>query len=238
MPVPGVLLGCGLLAALATAERLAARLRLPPDRVWTAAVLGAVSLPVGERLALFARGWRDFLAHPLWMLGLLSVRDSRLFYAGILLALLLMGGYLLACRIPLGQAAEALAPAAMLLLAFAQASYFAEGAEPGRMCAVRWGVVYGSRAAHALYGTPLGVPLVPVAAYASLGYAAAALIGAWRVGRYGAGTVLLMGGLVAVLAGQGAMQWTGEPMVLGVFTWAQAAGVVSAAAGAGMLLRR
>ena len=238
VPTPGLLLGCGLLAALATAERLAAKLRLPPNRVWTAAVLGTVSLPLGERLVLFAASWQDFVAHPTWMLGLLAIRDSRLFYAGVCLALVVVSGYLRACHVPLGRATEALAPAATSMLAFAHASYFAEGAEPGRVCAPRWGVVCGNHMAQALYGTPLGVPLIPVAAYACAGYAVAALAGAWTAGRSGTGVVLLLGGLVAVLAGQGAIAWAGEPLVLGVFTWAQAAGAVSTMLGAGVLLRR
>ena len=235
-----LLLGCGVLSALGTAERLAVRLRLPADRIWTAALLAGASLFLGERLLLFVRGWRDFLAHPLWMLGLLSVRDTRLFYAGVTLALLVCAAYLLACRIALLRAADALLPATGLLLAFVQAGYFAAGAEPGRMTTARWGLVSTNRVARALYGTPLHVPLIPVAAYACVAYALVALVAAWQAarGRSCAGFLLLAAGLLTVLLGQLLLRWAGEPMIFGVFTWAQGAGVVSALAGAGLLLAR
>ena len=231
-------MGLGVLAALATAERLAIRQRLPEGRIWTAALLGLVSLFIGERLLLFARSWRDFLAHPLWMLGLLSVRDMRLFYAGAALGAAVCAGYLAAARIPLSRAASALLPAAGLLLAFVHAGYFAAGSHPGRM-AMGWpGVVVTNRTAHALYGTPLGVRLIPVAAYAAVGYALISLLAVWIAirERSNAGAFLLLSGVWAVLMGQMEMRWIGEPMLLGVFTWAQGAGVVSALVGSGLLL--
>ncbi len=203
-------------------------------------MLAGVSLFIGERLPLLVRGWRDFLAHPMWMLGLLAVRDARFFYAGVALAMLVCAAYLLACRVPLLRAADALLPALGLLLAFTQAGYLAAGAEPGRVTAVRWGLISTNRIARALYGTPLHAPLIPVAAYACLLYSLIALVsvaGAAR-GRTVTGPFLLLAGLGAVLLGQLQMHWTGEPLVLGVFTWAQSAGILSAAAGSFLLLRR
>ena len=239
LSLQGLLLGCGVLAAFATAERLATRLRLPPDRIWTAALLAGVSLFVGERLLLFVQGWRDFLAHPLWMLGLLTVRDERFFYAGAVLAVLVCGAYLLAHRIPLRRAADCLLPALGLMLAFVHAGYFAAGAEPGRVTTAHWGVVSTNRVAHALYGTPLHVPLIPVAAWAAAGYALVTLaaVAAAVRGRSASGLFLLEAGLLTVLLGQFALHWAGEPMVFGVFTWAQSAGILSTVAGAGLLVK-
>ncbi len=235
-----LLLALGVLAALATAERLAARLHLRADRVWNAAALGGVSLLLGERLLLVVRGWRDFLAHPMWMLGLLAVRDQRLFYAGAGFGILVCAAYLLASRVSPARAADALLPAAGLLLAFVQAGYLAAGAEPGRVTVARWGLVSTNRVAHALYGTPLHVPLVPVAAYGCVGYAVAALVATWQAarGRSSAGFFLLAAGLLTVLLGQMELRWAGEPLLLGVFTWMQGAGVVSTCVGAGLLLRQ
>lgn len=235
-----LLLACGVLAALAAAERLASKLRLRPDHIWNAAALAGVSLVAGERFILFAQSWHDFLAHPRWMLSLLSIRDPRLSYAGAALALLASTSYLLYQRVPLLRAADATSPAVALLLAFVHAGYFAAGAEPGRLCSARWGLVSTNRIAYAIYGTPLHVPLIPVAAYLSLGYALIALTSAALAarGRAVAGAVLLGAGLLTVLLGQLALHWSGEPMVLGVFTWAQTAGVLSTLSGAMLLLLR
>ncbi len=233
----------GVLAALAAAERLASRLRLQSDRIWTAAVLGGICVFAGERLLLIFGNWRAYLAHPFWMLGLRSVRDERLFYAGILFASLVCVLYLLSRRIPLLRAAEALLPAGSLLLAFVHAGYLLAGAEPGKTItahwAARWSITYGDRTAHALYGTPLHVPLNAVAAYAAVGYALLALAGAALAarGRSSAGLTLLGDGLLAVLLGQLQLRLPGAPMILNTYSWAQAAGVLSALGGAGLLLR-
>ncbi len=236
----GVLFACGLLAAFATAERLAAKQRVRPDRIATAALVGTVAMVVGERLLLLVHGWRDFLAHPLWMLGLLSVRDARMFYAGAALAILACLGYLLLTRTSILRALNALLPGIGLLLAFVHAGYWAVGAEPGRVTGARWGVVSMSRTARALYGTPLHLPLWPVAAWASVVYALLSLgvaVAATR-GRSVAGAFLVVAGVTNVLLGQLQMQWSGEPLVLGVFSYPQTAGAMSAAAGALLLLRR
>ncbi len=239
-----LLLACGVLAALATVERLAPKLRLRSDRLWNAAVLAGVTVFAGERLLLLIHGWRDFAAHPFAQLFASALQILRpivspepaLFYAGAALALLCCTLYLVRHRVPLLRAADALLPGLGVLLAFQQASYFAAGAEPGRITSPRWGIVSTDPAALALYGTPLHVPLLPVAAWASLCYAAIALIavGMAARGRSTSGFFLLMAGLVAVLLGQ--LHRPGEPMLLGIFTWAQTTGVLSTFAGACLLL--
>ncbi len=239
----GLLPALGVLAALAAAEKLASKLRLQPDRIWTAAVLSGTCVFIAERLLLIFGNWRAYLAHPFWMLGLRSVRDERLFYAGVLFAGLICILYLFGRRIPLLRAAEALLPAGSLLLAFVHAGYLLAGAEPGKTItahwAARWSIMYRDCTAHALYGTPLHVPLIPVAAYAAVGYALLALAGAALAarGRSSAGFTLLGGGLLAVLLGQLQLQLPGAPMILHTYSWAQAAGVLSALGGAALLLR-
>lgn len=235
-----LLLACGVLAALATIERLAPRQRLRSDHLWTAAVLALISLFLGQRLVLFLRDWHSFLAHPLWMVGLVSIRDFRLFYAGAAIALVGTLAYLRLRRCRLLPAANVLLPGALLLLAFVHASYFAAGAEPGLRTSLRWGLVCTSRLAAQLYGTPLHIPLVPVALYASLGYALLALTAtaAAARGRNGFPAHLLAAGLLTVVFGQLHMRWPGEPLLLGIFTRAQGAGIACCAVGAAFLLSR
>jgi phosphatidylglycerol:prolipoprotein diacylglycerol transferase len=238
LSVQSLLQALGVLAALTTVERLALRQRLRPDKLWTAAVLMAVTLFVGQRLVLFARGWRDFLAHPLWMMGLLRVRDPRSFVVGTALAVAIGTVYLLANRIALARAANALTAAVLLLLGFVHAGYFAAGAEPGRLTSHHWGLVCSNRYAAAAFGTPLHVPLIPVAAYACLGYALLAVAAAALAarGRDATAAPLVAAGLLTVLLGQFQLHWSGEPLVLGLFTWVQTLGITWTLAGAGLLL--
>ena len=240
LPLQPILLACGVLAALAVAERLAARLGLQPERISTAAILGLCSIFFGERLILFAGNWRELIAHPLWMIGLVSVRDPRLFYAGAAMALAVCWLYLRRRRVSLRRAAAALLPASLLLLAFVHAGRFAVGAEPGRIAPPTWGIITTNRTAHVLYGAPLGTPIFPVAAWLSMAYGLLALAGAWAAtrGRQSLGPVLLVAGLITVLAGQLTLRWPGQPMVLNVFTWPQTGGVLTTIVGALLLLRR
>ena len=235
----GLLLALGLLAALYTAERLAACVRVRPDHVWSAAAYGLFAVFVGERLPLFLHGWRGYLAHPTWAVALLSVRDGRLFFLGALIGVLVCTGTLLLYRVSLPRAARALLPAAGLLLAFVHAGYFAVGAEPGRVTRAHWGVVNTSRVAHALYGTPLDVRLIPVAAIASIGFAIIALVASVLAvrGRANAGVFLLSAGVLTVVLEQLTLRWPGEPLVAGLFSWPQAAGIASILLGAILLLR-
>jgi prolipoprotein diacylglyceryltransferase len=237
--VQSLLQACGVLTALAVVERLALRQRLRPDHLWTAAVLLGISLFLGERLILLLRSWHDFLAHPLWMLGLLSVHDPRLFDAGVAIALAVGCLYLLARRIALSRAASVLTPAVLLLLAFVHAGYFAAGAQPGRITSHRWGLVSTNRFALAAYGTPLHVPLIPVAAWACLGYTLIALFAEALAarGRNAFAAPIFAAGLLTVLLGQLELHWTSQLLILGIFTWTQALAIAWTLLGAALLLR-
>ncbi|WP_158615399.1 prolipoprotein diacylglyceryl transferase family protein [Acidipila sp. EB88] len=181
--IQSLLIGLGVLAALRTAERLAWRLGLAAHPVSTAALLAGAGLILGPRLILLIAGWRDFVAHPSWMLSLFHVEDPRLLYAGAVIGLIVATGSLMRARVNVLLAANALLPCVTLLLAFVHAGYFAEGAEPGRIVAARWGVICTRHLARTLYGTPLDVPLVPVAAYGSAGFALLALGTVWMAAR-------------------------------------------------------
>ncbi len=241
LPLAPVLLLCGVLAAIAMAERLARQTQIPPRPIGNALLLGLATIFFGERLLLFLAAWRDFLAHPLWMAGLITVRDARLFFMAAAFALAACAAYITRMQIPLARAAAALLPSTLLLLAFAHAANFVAGSEPGRVTTSGWGIVSTDRMAHALYGTPLLVPSFPVAAWLSCGFALLALLGIWATTRpagtsflkrgEATGCLLLGAGLLTLMGGQLLLHVPGSPLLLDIVTWPQAAGTLTAIAG-------
>lgn len=226
----------GLLAGLQVACVLAPRCGLDPDRIWNLGLTGLLTLFLGERMLVIALNLRDFLAHPVWMLGLSMVRDERYIYGGILLALCAACGYTAAWRLPWRPVLDSLAPGAGLALACVSLGSLAAGSDFGRPTTAAWGLAYTSRVAARVSGTPLGVPLIPVALYAALLHLVFAACAAWIVLRSrrsrpgdAAAFWLFAAGLSAVLLGHWRYPSPGEVMVAGAFTPAQSLGVLAVA---------
>jgi phosphatidylglycerol:prolipoprotein diacylglycerol transferase len=242
----GVLAALGLLAGLQLSCSLAPKLGVAPDRIWTLGFVMLASLFLGQRLLVIAFNLRDFIDHPFWMLGLTLVRDERYFYAGALLALCAGAGYISAWRLPWLRVADCLAPGAGLALVFSSLGNLAAGADVGVVTSAHWGIIYTSRIAARTSGTPLGVPLLPLALYSALaqaGIAAVALLLILRVGRarttgHATGFWLFTAGLATVLLEQLRYRFPGELLLADVFTPAQSLGILAVAAGAALLLLR
>ncbi len=232
VPTQGLLAAIGLVGGLLLACSLAARCRVDPDRIWNLGLTGLLTLFLGERLLVILFNLRDFLAHPFWMLGLTVVRDERYFYGGALLALITCAGYVVAWRLDRRAVLDALAPGAGFALACLSLGALASGANFGRPTTAAWGIVYTSQAAARLNGTPLGVPLVPVALYAAVMHFGLAAGAAWlvmRAGRPGVASAfwLFSAGLGTVLLGQLRYRLPGELLVANAYTPAQAVGILA-----------
>ena len=232
IPTQGVLVALGLLAALQLATWLAPRLQLSAERVWSVLVLGAVALFAGTRLLVVAFNLSDFIQHPFWMLGLTMVRDERFFYGGALPALLACLGYVAAYRLPLLRTADCLAPAVGLSLAFASLGDFAAGSNFGQPASAALGVVYTNRLAMLWSGTPLGIPLLPIALYACALHLLLALIAVIltqrsRIAGETAALWLFTAGLGSFLLEQLRYRFADEPLLLGAFSLAQGAAILA-----------
>ncbi len=232
IPTDGVLVAFGLLAGLQLASLVAPRCGLVPDRVWNLGLISLLALFLGQRMLVILFNLRDFLDHPIWMLGLTEVRDERYFYGGALLALGAGAGYITAWRLRWLAVLDSLAPGAGLALACLSFGSLAAGADFGRATTAHWGIVYTSRVAARTAGTPLGIPLIPVALYAGLLYLVAASVAAWLVLRAsfpgaGSGFWLFTAGLGTVLLEQLRYPQPGEPLVLGCLTPVQALGAAA-----------
>ncbi len=172
VPSYGALAALGVLLALLLAQHTARVAGIDAGQVWNLCVLALFSALIGQRVLLVLLNWSVLRIHPSWLLGLAMVHHPLLGAVGTLAG----GGVaLLFARIrklPLRATADALASPLALGFAFEQFGSLLAGAGFGVEAAPQlpWAVIYTSPLAARWGGTPLGIPLHPVQAYAALLY--------------------------------------------------------------------
>ena len=176
IPSYGALAAAGVLAALLLAQRTARRAGVSPAEVWNVCVIALFSALVGSRLVLVGVNWRDLVAHPLWMFGLATIHNPWIAGAGALIGALAALAYMRWQHVAMVPALDALAAPVAIGLAFEQAGALLAGAGYGTAASVPWAVTYTSPLAQRWSGTPLGVALHPVQAYAGLAYLTLAVV--------------------------------------------------------------
>ena len=172
VPSYGAVAAVGVLLALALAQVTARRARLDPRHAWNMLVLAVFAGLAASRLLLIVLNLSDLRRHPSWLLTIAMVHHPLLAAAGILGALIVVGIYVHWARLRLSTVADALAAPILLGLAAEQLGALLSGSDYGRERAAAsfpQAVVYDNPLALRWSGTPLGVPLYPVQAYASLG---------------------------------------------------------------------
>ena len=172
IPAYGVLAAAGVLLGLVLAQRTARMAGAPAGHIWNLCVVAVCAALAGERLLLVAANWSTLRQHPAWTLGLAMIHHPLLAAAGSLAALACAAWYARSHRMPLADTADALAPPLALGLAFEQLGALLAGSGYGLEASPKlpWAVTYTSPFAALWSGTPLGVPLHPVQAYAALGF--------------------------------------------------------------------
>lgn len=168
IPTAGVLTALAIVAALFTARVTARRLELNSEGVWDLGIVGVLTALFAPRLILIFTNWKDFLAHPLWLIGVVRVRSEGAALGGIAVAILVMCAFVSFTRMPFRRTLDALAPALALGFAIANVGALAGGADFGTPTNLPWAVTYTSRLASLWNGAPLGTPLHPVQIYAVL----------------------------------------------------------------------
>lgn len=165
----GVVLSCGIVAALAFAARGARRLGLPEDRVLRVCLMGAAAAILAQRLLEAIRVWPRLgmgtalltLAAPpgpdngLWSIAAAALAFVAVFLAGARHA-----------RLPLIRTADAIAPSLALGASAASVACLEAGCDYGLPTKLPWGVTFTSPLLPP--GVPRGIPLHPTQAYASL----------------------------------------------------------------------
>ena len=176
IPSYGALAAAGVLVALVLAQRTARSAGVSPAHVWNVCVIALFTALLGSRLLLVAVNWRELLAHPLWMLGLATIHNPWVAGAGILFGALAALAYMRWQHMAIMATLDALAAPLTVGLALEQFGALLAGAGYGSETSVPWAVVYTHPLAQRWSGTPLGIPLHPVQAYAALGYATLAVL--------------------------------------------------------------
>jgi len=243
IPAYGALAALGVLLALFLASRTARIAGVDPGQVWNLCVVALFAALLSQRLLLVLVNWSELRHHPSWMLTLAMIHHPLLAAAGALTGVGSAAAYARWQRLPMGTTADALAAPVALGLAFEQLGALLAGSGYGMEAGVRWAVTYTNPLAARWSGTPLGIPLHPVQAYAALAFfTLSVFLLVWLPGRRQQGDVAglgLIGMGVAVYITELWRDPEGRGALLGgALDGPQAAAIVLVLAGALVLLER
>jgi phosphatidylglycerol---prolipoprotein diacylglyceryl transferase len=202
IPAYGAMAAVGVLAGLVLAQRTARVAGVAAGHVWNLCVVAVCAALVCERLLLVAANWSALRSHPAWTLGLAMIHHPLVAGAGAAAGLVCAAWYARMHQMPLAATADALAGPLSVGLTLEQLGALLAGSGYGTAAAVPWAVTYTSPLAALWSGTPLGIALHPVQAYAALAFLALAVVAiAWLPRRGQAGDVAglwLMGAGAAI----------------------------------------
>jgi len=170
IPSYGASVAVGVLLALFLAQRTARIAGLDAGRVWNLCVLSLFAALIAQRLLLVAVNLSNLRQHPGWLLMLSMVHHPLLLALGALAGAGVAALYARQHQMPFGATADVLAAPLALGLAYEQLGALLAGSGYGTETTVRWAVTYNHALAAIWSGTPLGVPLHPVQAYAALAF--------------------------------------------------------------------
>ncbi len=239
IPSYGAITAFGVLVGLFLAQRTARIVRVDAGKVWNLCILSLFAALAAARLLLVAANWSALRNHPGWLFGLAMVHHPLLAGVGALAGAGCATWYARHSKLPFRATADALAPPLATALAFEQLGGLAAGSGYGTDAGpqVGWAIIYSNPMAAIWSGTPLGIPLHPVQAYAALAFLAlAVLLWVWlpferRPGDVGG--LCLMGAGVAIYFTELWRDWVGRGSVFsGVIDGPQIAAVFLVLGGA------
>ena len=239
IPSYGAITAFGVLVGLISAQRTARIVGVDAGKVWNLCILSLFAALASARLLLIAVNWGALRNHPAWLLGLAMVHHPLLAAVGALAGAGCAAWYARNSKLPFRATADALAPPLAAALAFEQLGALAAGSGYGTDAGPRvgWAIIYSDPMAAIWSGTPLGVPLHPVQAYAALAFLALAiLLWVWlplERRRGDAAGLGLMGAGVAIYLTEIWRDWEGRGSLLhGAIDGPQIAAVFLVLAGA------
>jgi phosphatidylglycerol:prolipoprotein diacylglycerol transferase len=162
----------GVLFALMLALRTARIVRIDPNKLWNLCIVALFAALVGSRLLLVVVNWTVLRVHPLWVLGLAMIHHPLVSAVAAALAVIVAIIYAQRQNLPIRATADALAAPLALGLAFEEIGALLAGSGFGTETRVPWAVSYSDPLAARWNGTPLGVLLQPVQAYAAFAFLA------------------------------------------------------------------
>jgi phosphatidylglycerol:prolipoprotein diacylglycerol transferase len=239
VPSYGAITALGVLVALVLAQRTAHLVGIDAGKIWNLCILSLFAALIATRLLLVAANWSVLRSHPAWLFGLAMVHHPLLACVGVLAGAGCAAWCARRSKLPFRATADALAPPLATGLAFEQFGALAAGSGYGVDAGpnVSWAVTYTNPLAAIWSGTPLGVPLHPVQAYAALAFVAlAALLWVWLPLERRRGDVAglgLMGAGVAIYLTEIWRDWAGRgPLFHAIIDGPQIAAVFLVVVGA------
>ncbi len=172
IPSYGAIAALGVLLALALAQFTSQKAGIDPRHAWNTLVLAVFADIAASRLTLIVLNLSDLRRHPTWLLSVAMVHHPLLAAIGILSGALAILLYARWAKLSLRGVADCLAAPITLGYAFEQVGALFAGSDFGRDSASTsklFAITYTSPLAARWSGTPLGVPLYPVQAYAAAG---------------------------------------------------------------------
>lgn len=243
IPSYGAVAALGVLAALFLAQRTARLAGISASQIWNLCVLALFAALLVQRLLLIVTNLSALRQHPSWVLTLAMVHHPLLAGVGAAAALLAAVLYARAKQMPFRITADSLAAPLALGMCFEQLGALLAGSDYGTEAQIPWAVTYTHPISAMWSGTPLGVPLHPVQAYAAMALLTLAvgllvwqpavqhqgdLAGAWLMGT---GVITFITELWRDPEGRGAMR-------NGAINGPQVAAIVFVFAGAWLLRER
>jgi phosphatidylglycerol:prolipoprotein diacylglycerol transferase len=172
VPSYGACAALGVLLALALAQLTAKRAGLDPRHAWNMLVLAVFTALAISRLVLIVMNLSDLERHPSWLLTVSMVHHPLLAAVGILGGFTAIAGYARWAALRWSAVAGCLGAPISLGIAAEQVGALLAGSDFGRESAsysVLGSVTYSNELAARWSGTPLGVAVYPVQAYAAVG---------------------------------------------------------------------
>ena len=170
IPSYGAVAAFGVLAGLFLAQRTARTAGLHVGHIWNLCVVALFTALVAQRFLLVIVNASQLRRHPSWMFMLAMVHHPLLAGVGASAGLVSAAIYARLRRLPILRTADVLAAPVALGMAFEQFGALLAGSDYGTDARVPWAVIYSHPLAAIWSGTPLGVPLHPVQAYAALAF--------------------------------------------------------------------
>ena len=170
IPSYGAVAALGVLAGLIVAQRTAQRAGLNPAQIWNLCVVSLFASIAAQRLLLIAINMSSLRQHPSWLLTLAMVHHPLLAAVGATAAMAATVFYARRKQMPLATTFDALVAPLALGMAFEQLGALLAGSDYGTEGQIPWAVTYSHPLAAMWSGTPLGIPLHPVQAYAAMAF--------------------------------------------------------------------
>ncbi len=219
VPSYGACAALGVLLALVLAQLTAKRVGLDSRHAWNMLVLAVFAALAASRLLLVVMNLSDLREHPRWLLAIAMVHHPLLAAIGIASGLIAVIWYALWAKLQLRVVMDCLVAPILLAMAAEQFGALLAGSDYGRETSAAWAITYSSPLASRWSGTPLGIPLHPVQAYAAIGaLALAAIVYGWlfmpRRNGDAAGVALLGAGAL-LFTTEIFRDWEGRGILLG-----------------------